>query len=329
LMAGDVPASVISSNGLRYVELDAIEQVALPLYEGRMIGQFDSNEKSWKEGKGRQARWIKNNPDSDLGPQYLLNINDYRAQWTVHSPLKLGFLSTGSATNTRTMIASAIPDFPCGNSVPVVRSFDAVQALLLVASFNSFVFDFVLRSKMSGNNLNFFLLQECPLPNLALFESVCGSVAKKLLLTVVAALNLNSVRYAVAWHGLLRSELDQVVWLNSQDVRTAWRARVEAIMAESYGLEADGLESLLDGSLSNLKGFWRIDRNKPIDERLTALAAREFRLLKEVGLNEYARSAYDLFLSEFHNGYGFSDHDPLHLIASHRGTIERIRKSGA
>ena len=32
-------------------------EIALPLYEGRMIGQFDISEKGWVSGKGRSALW--------------------------------------------------------------------------------------------------------------------------------------------------------------------------------------------------------------------------------------------------------------------------------
>ena len=34
--------------------------IALPLYEGRMIGPFDPCEKGWVSGKGRSAAWQRN-----------------------------------------------------------------------------------------------------------------------------------------------------------------------------------------------------------------------------------------------------------------------------
>ena len=39
----------------RWIGPDGI--VALPLYEGRMIGQFDFSQKGWVSGKGRSAEW--------------------------------------------------------------------------------------------------------------------------------------------------------------------------------------------------------------------------------------------------------------------------------
>ena len=37
--------------------IDSSGEVALPLYEGRMIGQFDCSQKGWVSGKGRSAVW--------------------------------------------------------------------------------------------------------------------------------------------------------------------------------------------------------------------------------------------------------------------------------
>ena len=54
----DIPAGVILSREAdAWVREDGVEDVALPLYEGRMIGQFDFSEKGWLSGKGRSAKW--------------------------------------------------------------------------------------------------------------------------------------------------------------------------------------------------------------------------------------------------------------------------------
>ena len=46
---------VLSRDGSKAIQVEKIEDVALPLYEGRMIGQFDFSEKGWVSGKGRSA----------------------------------------------------------------------------------------------------------------------------------------------------------------------------------------------------------------------------------------------------------------------------------
>jgi len=49
------------------------------------------------------------------------------------------------------------------NSIAVIAPVEA--ALYTSAIFNSFVFDWIIRLKLSGNNLSFYLLQETPFPS--------------------------------------------------------------------------------------------------------------------------------------------------------------------
>ena len=54
----DIPLGIILSRDADlWIKEDGIEDVALPLYEGRMIGQFDFSQKGWVSGKGRGAIW--------------------------------------------------------------------------------------------------------------------------------------------------------------------------------------------------------------------------------------------------------------------------------
>src|SRR2546421_2414899 len=105
----------------RWVDPDG--NVALPLYEGRMIGAFDPSEKGWISGKGRGAVW-RSIPFKHkvFEPQYLVSLDDYQEQEKALRGNKLGFMDIGSATNTRSMYATLISDLPCGNAVPVLQS---------------------------------------------------------------------------------------------------------------------------------------------------------------------------------------------------------------
>ena len=53
----DVPAGIVlSREGMRGMKTDAIEEAALPLYEGRMVSLFDYSEKGWGVRKGQKGR---------------------------------------------------------------------------------------------------------------------------------------------------------------------------------------------------------------------------------------------------------------------------------
>jgi len=67
------PGVLLSRDGREWIHESEVRDTALPLYEGRMIGQFDFSEKGWVEGKGRSAVWGGIEwSDKLLQPQYLM-----------------------------------------------------------------------------------------------------------------------------------------------------------------------------------------------------------------------------------------------------------------
>ncbi|HOY67833.1 MAG TPA: hypothetical protein PLP29_13180 [Candidatus Ozemobacteraceae bacterium] len=145
--------------------------ILLPLYEGRMIGQFDFSQKGWMRGRGRSAEW-RDIPweNKQIEPQYLMRSFDYqteiRKKYGCEQKYKSKtiFMGIGSATNKRSMYSAVVGDYPCGNAVPVLRPVHVANgALGLTASLNSFAYDFALRLRLGGLNLNYFVLEETPL----------------------------------------------------------------------------------------------------------------------------------------------------------------------
>ena len=68
------------------------------------------------------------------------------------------------------MLAAVVPAWPCGNKVPFLAEEGQVSVekqLALCCVLNSFVYDFVVRNRMTGINLNKFILDETPLPDLS------------------------------------------------------------------------------------------------------------------------------------------------------------------
>jgi hypothetical protein len=151
-----------------WIEQGEIEDVALPLYEGRMIGQFDFSDKGWVGGTGRAARW--DNVDwtsKDIRPQYLMSQATYQEEvlarylkqikqergervceqeelrlqdperfreWWRDRSHRVSFMDITSATNARTLIAALCPLMPSGNKVPLLmpgRDRDGDLLLLL------------------------------------------------------------------------------------------------------------------------------------------------------------------------------------------------------
>lgn len=278
------PEFVYSHDRNLVIEIAKVVEIALPLYEGRMIGQFDFCEKQWIGGKGRTAEW-RGSAEQFPMPQYLMSANDYwhrRGPKSGHTAvadrypdsIKCGFLGVGSPSNARSMIASAILDWPCGNSVPAIRTACGDPQLLnLIACLNSYVFDFAIRNRMSGNNLNYFLVQETPLPP----PNVVRQVLQKFCVSdLTALLNLSHVSFAEYWasHNSSLACGDLTFSSTDERFRRTARALLDAVIAHAYGLDFDDMCWILRGAtaqskykVKTVKGFWRCEKEVPDEER--------------------------------------------------------------
>ncbi len=262
------------------------EGAARPVMEGRMIDQYDASAKGWIRGTGRTAVWVENNWNhKQIEPQFLIRGAAASAAVSIRPErLKLAFMDVTSATNARTVIATVLPTcVPCGNSVPVLYTRHALE---LVAIFNSFSFDFVARARCGGVHVNWYLIDEMPVPLKAADVMPllrCLSAALALAAPMFAA-----ERTALAQHG----ENDQYTPPYTLDHRERRRLRciIEALVAEAYSLSTEEFERIMkDCDLSpedysrvevyrqlDPKGFWRVDKALPCGERLTMQAQSAF-----------------------------------------------------
>jgi hypothetical protein len=288
---------MLSREADAFIREGDIEKVALPLYEGRMIGQFDFCQKGWQSGKGRTAVWRDVGwEDKVIDPQYLIeaavcldSIQDslstlaneehwtkdelgasraegsVRSAWSLSSRQRVGFIDVTSATNTRTTFASLVGGLPCGNSTPVLdtsRDHSGLMAIL-----NSWTFDMVARFRCGGLHLNWFVIAEAPLPQG--HEAELATLSRSAL-----RLGAASVGHAVAWSSAIADQRWpwRRMWAITPHERIRLRAMIDAGVALIYGLERRDLEYLLRGtdwpidaaaarSAGDSKGFWRADKN--------------------------------------------------------------------
>lgn len=292
------PGMIPSVDALQFVRESDIDDVALPLYEGRMVGQFDFSQKGWVSGKGRTAVW-REIPWTEKAyePQFLIGqsaareATDKDENQKFREGVKLGFMDVTSATNSRSMIACPIFDLPCGNKVPVLQDSprDLSTILLLPAFLNAFTYDFAFRCRLGGLSANYFIVAETPLPPLEHGRSatIAGCVTR---------LVMSSRRFASHWMRLAKDpffigngQLDSM-WSGgavSSHERLRVRCILDAIGAEVYGLSLGDLAWIVRFDSSDPKGFWRVDQDKPIELRHTTLALAAFRDLKEIGLEAF------------------------------------------
>jgi hypothetical protein len=256
--------------------------VALPFYQGRMVQQFDFSSSRYISGKGPSAIWEKLSFDHKRWePSNLMAANYFAKNCATSGALRLVFRDVARNTDTRTMLASCIVSNPCSNKVPLLILKDFRHHLAFVAFLNSLVFDYALRSRLSGATLNWFIVADCPIAIIQLLQCVDSLHAK------AARLSFLNRRFAPEWLKLksLLSELGEREWKHWWAVTEADRLRlrveVDALCADLYGLNPDDFDWIVRDDPTDPKGFYRVDRDFPFRERLTGLAAAAFRTLKE------------------------------------------------
>ena len=145
----------------------------VPLYEGKMVQAFDHRAASIvinPNNLHRPAQPRPATPEQHRDPNWLPDPQYWVPRRSVDQPgigFQLGFKHVTAATNARAMIATLIPPFGAGNSLPLLASgepdhWSAASASALLANFNSLPFDFVLRQKVQGQNLNLYLIEQLP-----------------------------------------------------------------------------------------------------------------------------------------------------------------------
>jgi hypothetical protein len=283
------PGVLLSRDGREWIHESEVRDTALPLYEGRMIGQFDFSQKGWVEGKGRSAVWGGIEwSDKLLQPQYLMAASVCAEQQICG--YKIPVMSISSSTNSRTVIGAFSRDLPCNHSLNPMRPRTFQEGLALAAILNSYVFDLGVRLRMGGLNLSFFILDEVPVP-------ACSVGAARWLSRTCGPLSLGNVFFAgdALVSGKRRGHPWRRLWALTPHERLRLRCELDAVVALLYGLDQDDLAWILrdcdhpvEGSTQNAftrtldpKGFWRVDKDRPPELRHTVLTLAAFHDLQE------------------------------------------------
>lgn len=258
----------------------------LPLYQGGMIGQLHPNRGAYHGGSGRGVRWRPPEDPSAIEPQHLVRAADCR----LDQPWRIGLRALSNATNARSAIACLLDRVPCGNSLGVLwlqePSAQPLRALAFAAgALGSLCYDWALRQRLAGTNLNGFLLADTRLPRTC--EQEQAKIAA-LALRLCAALPRQAAMLndAVA-EGWLAPDDGAV---RDEEQRATLHAELEARVARAFGLDAEDFAFMLrdcDLPTAQLrrpqvwtrldpKGFWRVDKALEPEHRLCARALRAF-----------------------------------------------------
>lgn len=150
----------------------------LPLYEAKMIHQFDHR---WATYDGLEAR------DTTLSEKSLADFSSKTRYWVSSSEVEaklddrwsrswlMGWRDIARATDVRTSIASFVgrEASPEGGTLLMLPAGSAKTAGLLIAMLNSFAFDFVARQKVGGTHVKYFTMKQLPMLAPSDFDELC------------------------------------------------------------------------------------------------------------------------------------------------------------
>jgi hypothetical protein len=224
------------------------EATAIPLYVGKMFNQFDHraanvdvNDDSLHHATLSDLATLeqKRNAEFFVEPQYWIDSSDVADQKSWH----LAFRSIARSTDIRTMIAALLPTAGFGNSAPLIEVDSAETASMLVANLNSFVFDYVSRSKVQTSNVNWYIVEQLPVIPPADYDRKFGTmtareiVAREVLHLTYTAHDMAAFARDMGYDG------EPFIW-NDADRRQR-RARLDALYFHLYGIGKDDADYIL------------------------------------------------------------------------------------
>jgi len=200
----------------------------LPLYEGKMIHQFNHR---WGEPK----YWI----DEQEGRKALLGKREDKGQVLDYQGYRLGFRDVASNTNERTMIATILPPAVfTGNTL--INSYspqNGLELLAITALLNSFVVDALIRQKVTAH-CNMFYVYQLPIPRLTEKDPPFKPIVTRAAQLICTTPEFDELAKEVGLDNHKQGVTD------SQQ-RTQLRAELDAMIAHLYGLTEEEFRHIL------------------------------------------------------------------------------------
>ncbi|HOP89700.1 MAG TPA: Eco57I restriction-modification methylase domain-containing protein, partial [Ottowia sp.] len=250
------------------------EDEAWPLYEGKMVQMYDHraadvvvNSANLKRAAQQEAidPLEKARADRCPVPQYWVASDDVKPSW--NGDWCIAYKSVTAPSNMRTMIAAIVPRCGVGNSMamllPDTAGIDSYRrcAPLLLANLCSLAYDFALRTKVQGQNLNWFIVEQSVMVEPSCFDAelpstftqaaraaglmnghhanptVADFVIPQVLALSYTAHDLAPFARDLGYVDAAGEPLPPIVW--NDDERRARLAALDALFFWLYGLGAD------------------------------------------------------------------------------------------
>lgn len=250
----------------------------VPLYEGKMIHQFDHRRGDFALAKQRGDADYREIPSPspeqladtsfEISPRYWVSIDDvekslHSKNWT--AKWLMGWRDITNATNERTVIATVMPAVAVNHKMPIfLTDVGALVQAALLTNLNSLLLDFVARQKVGGTNLAYFFLKQFPIISPSAYTADClAFLGQRVLELTYTSFSLTPFARDLGYDG------PPFAW--DEDRRAHLRADLDAFYARAYRLSRDDLRYILD----------------PADVKGEDYPSETFRVLKEKEIKQF------------------------------------------
>jgi hypothetical protein len=225
----------------------------LPLYEGKMIWQFDHRYGTFEGLERRPENAPLGRPSVDqlrdphwqVKPWYWVNeesVNSALDSENERSRWLIGWRDVTNAGAERTMIAAAIPCVGVGHTLPllfVAAASDPALRCALLANLNAIPFDFVARQKIGGTHMTYGCLKQLPtLARSSYSAADLDFIVPRVLELTYTAWDMQPFARDLGYEG------EPFRW--DTERRAELRAQLDAYYAYLYGVSKKELRYILD-----------------------------------------------------------------------------------
>jgi hypothetical protein len=216
----------------------------VPLYEAKLIHQFDHRWATYDDGDSRDATADERaDPRFEPRPRYWLPAHEVADRlvekgWT--RGWLMGWRDITGVEKIRTLIAGLIPTSAVGDKFLLIFvDGEPHFAAALYGAMNSLVGDFVARQKVGGVSLKYFTLKQLPFPRPEAFSSTdIAFIVRRVLELTYTSHSMAPFARDLGYNG------GCFPW--DEDRRAQLRAELDAWYARAYGLTRDELRYVLD-----------------------------------------------------------------------------------
>jgi hypothetical protein len=223
---------------------DAPAPSRLPLYEAKMIHQFDHRWATYSaDGSGDVSSTQKQDPSFSVTPRYWVEAAEVEARlrdkgW--ERGWLMGWRDICRATDYRTLIAGVIPKTAVGDKFLLMLPTELPNRIAaLFANLNALVCDFAARQKVGGTSFKYFTMKQIAvLPPDRYTDADLDFIVPRVLELTYTAHDLKP------WAADLGYDGEPFPW--NPERRAQLRAELDAYYARLYGLTRDELRYILD-----------------------------------------------------------------------------------